>query len=87
MLDEFVMEQPMLEVSKLGVTRLEAFKLEVSKLEVVTRLVEEVSTMLVGIRLLSVGSRLRLDAIARLQEGSLATKGLVDTMLLSGGQE
>ena len=57
MLDEFVIEQPMLEVSKLG---LMAFKLEVFKLEVVIRLVEEVSTMLVGIRLLLVGSRLQI---------------------------
>ena len=78
----------MLEVSKLEVSRLEAFKMEVSKQEVVTRLVVVVSTMLLGNRLLLVG--FMLDVISRLQEGFMrpvATKGLVDTMLLRVGQE
>ena len=82
-LNELVME-----VSKLEESRLEAFEMEVSKQEVVTRLVVEGSTMLLGNRLLLIG--FRLDVISRLQEGFMrpvSTKSLVDTMVLRGGQE
>ena len=82
------MDELVMEVSKLEESRLEAFEMEVSKQEVVTRLVVEGSTILLGNRLLLVG--FRLDVISRLQEGFMrpvATKGLVDTMVLRGGQE